>query len=115
MESGSPPAAIRLAAASRGFPGTGPTRLRIQCTHPGHLTYCAATASTTSLHPDSAAAPSTIAAPGLTVLQAVSLTVLVSVVSILSCVSVSLHCVITLEVSSHLLVHGVVSARDFEL
>ena len=75
MESGSAPAAIGLAAAPRGFPGTGLAR----CTHPGHLTSGPATASTTSRDPDSATALPT-AAPGLTVLQAASLTILVSAV-----------------------------------
>ena len=66
MESGSAPAAIHLAAAPCGFPGTAPTQLRIQCTHPGHLTYCAATASAGSPHPDMTAAPtSTVALSGL--------------------------------------------------
>ena len=62
MESGSAPAAIRLAAAPRGFPGTG----LVRCTHPGHLTSGPAAASTASLYPDSAAA-ALAAAPGLSV------------------------------------------------
>ena len=62
-ESGSATAAIGLAAAPRGDPGTGLAR----CTHPGHLSSGPATASTTSRDPDSAAA-TTNAAPGLTVL-----------------------------------------------
>ena len=57
MESGSAPAAIRLAAAPRGFPGTG----LVRCTHPGHLTSGPASAITASLHPDTAAVTTTAA------------------------------------------------------
>ena len=89
MESGSAPAAIRLAAAPRGFPGTGLVYAYIRCTDPSHLTSRIATASTGSLVPDSVAAPTTTAAPGLTVLRAASLAILVSVVLGLSYVTVS--------------------------
>ena len=71
MESGNAPAASLprswpqllacLAAAPRGFPGTG----LVRCTHPGHLTSGPASATTASRDPDSVAATST-AAPGLT-------------------------------------------------
>ena len=97
MESGSAPAAIRLAAESRGFPGTGPTRLRIRCTHPGHLTYCAATVSTTSRYLDhdrstiyTAAPARTTPTPGFALayvvlgLLAVCLYVLVTILGLVS-------------------------------
>ena len=47
------------AAAPRGFPGTG----LVRCTHPGHLTSGPASATTASLHPDTAAVTTTTATP----------------------------------------------------
>ena len=62
-ESGNATAAIRLRSCATWLHWNRSGR----CTHPGHLTSGSATASTASLHPDSAAATTT-AAPGLTML-----------------------------------------------
>ena len=94
-ESGNATAAIRLCSCATWLHWNRSGH----CTHPGHLTSGSATASTASLHPDSAAVTTTTAAPGsvLPALQSCPTSSLACpMLPSVSALSVSIH-----ELSSH--------------